>query len=104
MSDGPAIGSARLDFSTWATDSGPELTRFACAVTGSSHDAADAVQDALVAIYVRWRRLTREGPAGRVRPAGHRRPADLLVAEDRPAGVVDPAARSGRPLQDRNRK
>lgn len=50
-----------LDFSTWAADSGPDLMRFALAVTGNSHDAADAVQDALVAICARWRRLSQQG-------------------------------------------
>ena len=54
-------GSDRPDFSTWATDKGPDLMRFALAVTGNAHDAADAVQDALVAIYTRWRRLSRHG-------------------------------------------
>ena len=45
-------------FDDWARRSGPALLRFAQLVTGSSADAADAVQDALVAVYPRWRRLS----------------------------------------------
>jgi RNA polymerase sigma-70 factor (sigma-E family) len=59
--DARSAGSDSHEFSTWATDSGPDLMRFALAVTGNSHDAADAVQDALVAIYARWRRLSGQG-------------------------------------------
>lgn len=48
-------------FDAWARTSGPALLRFAGALSASSPDAADAVQDALVAVYLRWDRLTRTG-------------------------------------------
>ncbi len=35
--------------------------RFAYIVTGNRHDAEDAVQDALVGIYPRWRRVSSHG-------------------------------------------
>ncbi len=48
-------------FDAWALTHGPALLRFARVVTGNTHDAADAVQDALVAVYPRWRRLSSDG-------------------------------------------
>jgi RNA polymerase sigma-70 factor (sigma-E family) len=56
----PAPGTA-VDFDGWAEAAGPSLLRFAHAVTGNSHDAADAAQDALIAVYARWVRLSRTG-------------------------------------------
>jgi RNA polymerase sigma-70 factor (sigma-E family) len=53
----PHRASAGVAFDEWARSSGPSLLRFARLVTGNSPDAADAVQDALVAVYPRWRRL-----------------------------------------------
>lgn len=53
------------DFADWVDRSGPGLLGFAHMITGSAHDAADAVQDALVAVYPRWRRLQRDDAAGR---------------------------------------
>ena len=57
-----AVAHARVStsvaFDDWARSSGPSLLRFARVVTGNSADAADAVQDALVAVYPRWRRLS----------------------------------------------
>jgi len=54
-------------FEDWARQSGPQLLRFAQVVTGRD-DAADAVQDALVAVFSRWRRLSQAGtPAGYAR-------------------------------------
>ena len=54
-----------LDFETWVAAAGPDLMRFALAVTGNAHDAADAVQNAMVAVYPRWRRVfARGGPDG----------------------------------------
>ena len=47
-------------FEDWVVLSGPGLMKFAVAVTGLA-EARDAVQDAMVAIYPRWHRLTREG-------------------------------------------
>ena len=70
---GDAIGdtpvAARpLDFEIWVVTAGPDLMRFALALTGNAHDAADAVQDALVAVYPRWRRVVaRGGPDAYVR-------------------------------------
>jgi RNA polymerase sigma-70 factor (sigma-E family) len=56
------------DFEIWVATAGPDLMRFAVAVTGNAHDAADAVQDAMVAIYPRWRRIVaRGGPDAYVR-------------------------------------
>jgi RNA polymerase sigma-70 factor (sigma-E family) len=45
------------EFDAWAVSRGPTLLRFAHVITGNDHDAADAVQDALIAVYTRWRRL-----------------------------------------------
>lgn len=53
-----------LSFDHWAHESGPALLRFAHLITGSGHDAADAVQDAQVAVYSRWRRLNQGDDTG----------------------------------------
>jgi RNA polymerase sigma-70 factor (sigma-E family) len=50
-----------LDFGAWATERGRSLLVFATAVTGDRETARDAVQDALVAVYLRWRRLVAAG-------------------------------------------
>ena len=47
-------------FEDWVVLSGPRLMKFAAAVVGPV-EARDAVQDAMVAIYPRWQRLSREG-------------------------------------------
>jgi RNA polymerase sigma-70 factor (sigma-E family) len=52
---------AELDFDLWAAERGRSLLVFATAVTGDREAARDAVQDALVAVYLRWRRLTAGG-------------------------------------------
>jgi RNA polymerase sigma-70 factor (sigma-E family) len=39
----------------------PALLRFAKMITGNDHDAADAVQEALMAVYSRWQRLSPDG-------------------------------------------
>ena len=44
-------------FDAWATERSRSLLIFATAVTGDREAARDAVQDALVAVYLRWRRL-----------------------------------------------
>lgn len=49
------------EFDAWARASGPALLRFARALSANPHDAADDTQDALVAVYLRWDRLTRTG-------------------------------------------
>lgn len=62
------IAARPVDFEIWAVTAGPDLMRFALAVTGNPHDAADAVQDAMVAVYPRWRRVVaRGGPDAYVR-------------------------------------
>lgn len=50
-----------LSFDDWATDAGPGLLRFAVVVSGSPHAAADIVQDALIAVYPRWSKLSAAG-------------------------------------------
>jgi RNA polymerase sigma-70 factor (sigma-E family) len=49
------------DFDLWAAERGRSLLIFATAVTGNREAAHDVVQDALVAVYLRWRRLTAAG-------------------------------------------
>jgi RNA polymerase sigma-70 factor (sigma-E family) len=56
-----AEGVAPLDFDLWAAERGRSLWVFATAVTGDREAARDAVQDALVAVYIRWRRLVDGG-------------------------------------------
>lgn len=50
-----------LDFDRWAAERSRSLLVFATAVTGDREAARDAVQDALVAVYLRWRRLIAGG-------------------------------------------
>lgn len=61
----PAEADPTPEFSEWVAASGPALLGFAHMVTGSGHDAADAVQDALVAVCPRWHRLREPTPGGR---------------------------------------
>ena len=49
------------DFDLWVSERGRSLLVFATAVTGDREAARDAVQDALVAVYLRWRRLIAGG-------------------------------------------
>jgi RNA polymerase sigma factor (sigma-70 family) len=60
----PTVDAALIDvragdsgFDAWAADRSRSLLIFATAVTGNREAARDAVQDALVAVYLRWRRL-----------------------------------------------
>ena len=53
--------STDIDFDGWAAERGRSLLVFATAVTGDHEAARDAVQDALVAVYLRWRRLIAAG-------------------------------------------
>ena len=48
-------------FDVWAAERSRSLLIFATAVTGDREAARDAVQDALVAVYLRWRRLIAGG-------------------------------------------
>lgn len=56
-----AAGPADAGFDAWAANRGRSLLVFATAVTGNREAAHDAVQDALVAVYLRWRRLIAGG-------------------------------------------
>jgi RNA polymerase sigma-70 factor (sigma-E family) len=58
--DLPASGETE-SFDDWVAARGPSLVHFAHLITGSSADAQDAVQDALVAAYPRWERLRAAG-------------------------------------------
>ena len=60
----PTVDAALVDvragdagFDAWAAERSRSLLIFATAVTGDREAARDAVQDALVAVYLRWRRL-----------------------------------------------
>ncbi len=60
--DGAAIRQVSdADFDLWAAERSRSLLVFATAVTGDREAARDAVQDALVAVYLRWRRLASAG-------------------------------------------
>ncbi len=48
-------------FDEWALARWPALLRFARLTTGDDSDAQDAVQDALVGVYPRWRELQSAG-------------------------------------------
>ena len=56
----PDDGASISSFEDWVVLSGPGLMKFAVAVSGPA-EARDAVQDAMVAVYPRWRRLSAEG-------------------------------------------
>lgn len=51
------------DFDSWVEATSPRLLRLARLVGHDAHGAADAVQDALLAVLVRWRRLGEPGAA-----------------------------------------
>lgn len=50
---------AELDFDTWVAARVPALMRFAYLVTGSQHDAEEAVQSALASACEKWSRVRR---------------------------------------------
>lgn len=54
----PAVEGAP-DFEAWVHARGPALLRFAYLLTGDPNRAEEAVQDALVAAFSRWRRIVR---------------------------------------------
>lgn len=60
----------RPSFEAWARATGPRLRRAALLLTGNLHDADDLVQDALVRVFAKWRRVrdmeNRDGYAQRV--------------------------------------
>ncbi len=53
--------SEPASFDEWALARWPALLRFARLTTGDDSDAQDAVQDALVGVYPRWRELQSAG-------------------------------------------
>jgi RNA polymerase sigma-70 factor (sigma-E family) len=57
----PASSAPDRTFDGWAAERGRALLTFATAVTGNRESARDAVQDAFVAVYVRWNRLITKG-------------------------------------------
>ena len=56
----PAVAVRPGGFDAWVGQAGPDLMRFA-QVTSRGLDPADLVQDALVAVFTRWSRLTGPG-------------------------------------------
>lgn len=59
--------SDRESFSSWAADSQASLLRTAVLLTGDHHRAEDLVQDALIEVALRWRRLRLENPGAYAR-------------------------------------
>jgi len=55
------LRSEPASFDEWALPRWPALLRFARLTTGHDSDAQDAVQDALVGVYPRWRELQSAG-------------------------------------------
>jgi RNA polymerase sigma-70 factor (sigma-E family) len=54
--------SDRGSFSSWAAGCQADLLRTAVLLTGDHHRAEDLVQEALIKVALRWRRLRRENP------------------------------------------
>lgn len=84
-------------FEGWARSRVPTLLRIATALTGNREDAADLVQDALVAVYPRWARVREmdrpEGYFTRIivnRHISDRRRADRAVRREALFAPVDP--------------
>lgn len=89
-------GPEAPSFEAWARASGAQLRRAALLLTGNVHDADDLVQDALVRVFAKWRRVrdmeNRDGYARRVLVNRHlsigrrlqrfKARQDLLVAGD----------------------
>ncbi|MDX6738484.1 SigE family RNA polymerase sigma factor [Actinocorallia sp. A-T 12471] len=62
-----ALGEA-VDFERWVASRAPALLRYGYVLTGSPHDAADLVQEALVRLRSAWPRVVRkDDPEGYVR-------------------------------------
>lgn len=58
------VVSHLVDFEEFAAAETPRLLRVAYGLTGNSHDAWDLVQESLVRVGVRWRRLRHQNPGG----------------------------------------
>lgn len=56
-----------MEFEEFAEAETPRLLGLAYALTGNPHDAWDLVQEALVRVGVRWRRLADQNPGGYAR-------------------------------------
>lgn len=56
-----------MEFEEFAQAETPRLLGLAYALTGNPHDAWDLVQEALVRVGVRWRRLADQRPGGYAR-------------------------------------
>ena len=63
-------GAESPSFEAWARANGAQLRRAALLLTGDVHDADDLVQDVVVRLYAKWRRIrdmgNRDGYARRV--------------------------------------
>lgn len=59
-----AVTTHLLDFEEFAQAETPRLLRVAYGLTGNPHDAWDLVQESLVRVGVRWRRLRDQNPGG----------------------------------------
>lgn len=55
------------DFETFVEAEMPRLLGLAYALTGNPHDAWDLVQESLVRVGARWRRLAKQNPGGYAR-------------------------------------
>lgn len=85
-------------FDEFADAETPRLLGLAYALTGNQHDAWDLVQEALVRVGLRWRRLAKDNPGGYARTIvvrlnidrGRRLRRELLpgAVPDRPAPVA----------------
>jgi DNA-directed RNA polymerase specialized sigma24 family protein len=51
----------RPEFDDWVAQRGAALLRFAYLVTRDHTRAEEAVQDALISAYPRWKRISRDG-------------------------------------------
>ena len=88
------------DFTAFVAHSGPRLLRYAVLLCGDRGEAEDLLQETLVRVYPRWRRLREQQPeayvrraltnraVSRWRPPWHRRRVDgvpeLAVPGDEP--------------------
>lgn len=61
---GGVVSADLLDFEEFAATETPRLLRVAYGLTGNPHDAWDLVQESLVRVGVRWRRLRHQNPGG----------------------------------------
>ena len=59
----PIEADSLTDFGDWVASRGASLQRFAYLVSGSTTDAPDLVQDALIGALPRWASLARRGTA-----------------------------------------